>query len=537
MKGAKTMRLSLIRSAKKKYLSWKFPKFVKIFSERMTVFCANMGCDPNDKHAVSLYKEMIVKRMNAQVVGFHFAKDMPDDKKVVFAGAKRIININENFLECIDEYSIMHEMFYALVTTADNDKKRIRIGIYTINEEGEMNPEAIEARSANRGLNRGFTRMITEMMMNLPENDCGPFSGQAKIARQIRDLFGMDIVFKAMFEGPEVLMKAFEISGEKGKFDELSKIADEMMDVESAKVQDVGDKAERFGEKEHEQIKRLIDAGDYLSAINTADQYISGIDKPGYNAEKKELSYYFSSIEEFALYIEINSDEIDKKKSEIENVLFWDGCATEILQMKAYALFEMKKYEEAVNVLTHALSEFNPIGVLLRFELIENYFRLKQLELAEKELLSLRSLVMSKSEIARLYRRLGFCKIEQEKYEEARICLQYSLWFEKSEMAINEIAYIDNCLGNTWNDENSEEKMNFILSGLGMGMCAALAHDMKLEFIPTSQQMSCALSFFKLYDESGDSKMAEKFFDLLHLWTEIMETTENREAEGDDSEL
>jgi len=194
-----------------------------------------MGCDINDKQAVKHYQELIRTRLNIQVVGFQFLKDMPNNKNIFYSALDGLIKINENYIKLVDEYLIMHELFYALITTADNDKKRLRFGIYIINEEGEMTPESIKSRSAHRGLNMGFTKMITDMMMNAKETANGAYPGLTKIARQIRDMFGMDIIFKAMFEGPEVLEEVFDIAGGKGKFHELSKIADEMLAIDESK--------------------------------------------------------------------------------------------------------------------------------------------------------------------------------------------------------------------------------------------------------------------------------------------------------------
>ena len=68
------------------------------------------------------------------------------------------------------------------------------------------------------------------------ETDEGIYSEQAKIAREIRDTFGMKLVFKAMTEGPEVLERAFDAAGNKGKFEELSQMADEIMEVDQEMI-------------------------------------------------------------------------------------------------------------------------------------------------------------------------------------------------------------------------------------------------------------------------------------------------------------
>jgi hypothetical protein len=215
-----------------KHLAGKLSEYLKTFSERMTIFCKNMGCDPNDEQSVRRFKEMIVERMKAQVIGFHFDKDIANNKRIFFSAADRVIKINDNIPDSYDEFSIMHELFYALTATIENHKGRIRFGIYTIIEHGEMTPEAIRARSANQGLNRGFTKMITDMMMNVPETNEGLFSGLTQIARRIRDMFGIDLIFAAMFEGPEILEDAFDSAGNKDIFKELSETADKMLEID-----------------------------------------------------------------------------------------------------------------------------------------------------------------------------------------------------------------------------------------------------------------------------------------------------------------
>jgi tetratricopeptide (TPR) repeat protein len=283
---------------------------------------------------------------------------------------------------------------------------------------------------------------------------------------------------------------------------------------------------EKIGRKTLKRINDLICKCDFSLAVSVADEYLASIPQTGYDAKKKELRYYFEDNEEFAVYIEMNRDEIDEKKSGIKSVIMMAGSASEIVRMKAYALFEMKRHEEAIDVIKHALTEINPLGRNLRFELVENYLKLGQLDLAENELSVLRGLVLSKQDIARLYRRLGFCKVEQGDHIKARICFQYSLWFEKSKIAIDEIIYIDGCIGEPWSDENGKEKFNFLVSGLGMGMCSHLAHEYKLKFFPTPHQFACAMSFLELHTKSGNKQMAEEYSSLLALWKSIMNTSE-----------
>jgi tetratricopeptide (TPR) repeat protein len=297
----------------------------------------------------------------------------------------------------------------------------------------------------------------------------------------------------------------------------------------------MSDTREKQGTKELKAVNDFIKIGDFEAAIKVADNYLDNLlYPPGYNAEKKELGYYFNDYEEYVLFVEMSKDDIDKIETEIKSVIMIDGSASEIIQMKAYALFEMKKHKEAADVLKFALAEINPIGRDLRFELIENYFHLNQLDLAEKELLILRGIVMSNEYIARLYRRLGFCKIEQKDYVAARVCLQYSLLFEKSEMALHEITYVDNCVGEPWNDDNFNDKLDFLTSGLGMGMCSHLAHEMNLAFFPTPFQLACTISFLKLFEESGNAEMAQEYYSRLRFWNEIMKTAENYTDEEQD---
>ena len=514
---------------KENHLKGKLPKYIKSFSEKMVMFCGNMGCDPKDKKAVKRYKEMIVTRMNAQVIGFHFTNDCPDNWRVRYTPSDRLIKINENYPGCEDEYSIMHELVYALFGTIENDKKRIRFGIFIIPEDGDMSEEAVKQRIRHRGLNRGFTKMITDMMMNRAETDDGVYPGQTKIARQIRDVFGMDLVFAAMFQGPEVLDEAFAEADGAGKFEELSRIADEMLEIDEKQTpteQSEEEDSQWEGTGELEKINMYIGEGKFEQAIKTADSYLVGIIKPGLDKEKNRLAYYFDNYEEFALFIEMNEEKEQETWKHLDAVSMLDGVASQVIKLKAYSLFELKKHDEAIDELKRGLREFNPVGVHLRFELIENYFRTNQLEFAEKELLILRELVMSKKDIARLYRRLGYCKIEQKDYTAARVCLQYSLWFEKNKTAIDEIVYVDNLLGAAWDENNYKEKFDFLVSGLGMGMCAHLAHEMKLEFIPTVYQEKCALSFATLYEKNGDTEMAEKYESLLIFWDEIKKTSQ-----------
>jgi tetratricopeptide (TPR) repeat protein len=115
---------------------------------------------------------------------------------------------------------------------------------------------------------------------------------------------------------------------------------------------------------------------------------------------------------------------------------------------KAVALYELERYHEAVICLVKAI-KFNPVNTQYQFELVENLLKLKNYDAVEKALRFLLTQVIYPNDVARMYRRFGFYYTETQKYDVALACYVWSIRFEASDNAINELLYIQSlCTGN-----------------------------------------------------------------------------------------
>ena len=151
--------------------------------------------------------------------------------------------------------------------------------------------------------------------------------------------------------------------------------------------------------------------------------------------ENNSLYYQFADATEFITYVNLYKDKL---KSQV----YWaKGDDYTELFKKASSLFDEGKHNEAIDTLRTAL-EYNPIGFDARFELVENYIVLKDLNKATEELMELSKMLSKNTYIARFYRRLGYILIEEQKYEAAYACFIKSKTFEETQQANNEIAYI-----------------------------------------------------------------------------------------------
>ena len=144
-------------------------------------------------------------------------------------------------------------------------------------------------------------------------------------------------------------------------------------------------------------------------------------------------------------YIEENEPEISngayimygkkltgKPKGDAFSVYFYYG----------YQKFEEGKYEEAINYYTEAL-RYKEDNINTRFEIAEAYIMLRDYENARAWLSELSSLVKDDKDKAKCLRRYGFIEIEELDYEMGAALYTYSLKFEESSRAREELDFIN----------------------------------------------------------------------------------------------
>ena len=133
--------------------------------------------------------------------------------------------------------------------------------------------------------------------------------------------------------------------------------------------------------------------------------------------------------------------------------------------------------------------------------------------------------------IARVYRRLGFCRIERRDFTTARLYLHFSMFFEKNNRALNELAFIDQCLGKPWNDQNTKQNIDFLFSGIGMATCAYLMHRERLAIPPTISQKKCITELIASYADCGQDETLKQYTATQKLWGDIEAGVKRRESE------
>lgn len=193
-----------------------------------------------------------------------------------------------------------------------------------------------------------------------------------------------------------------------------------------------------MNEKEQEnQIANSIDemnrSGKFQEAIEQADKAIDQFAPPGFG---EGHCFSFDSMEQFIFFC-AKMKSINKLDTAI-----YSAChEATILTSKAYALCELKRHEDAIQALNHALL-YNPISTDIRFELVENYLQLRQYDQVARIMKELETLVIYPKEIAKYYRRYGYLLTEEGKFKPALACYMFSLHLEPSDLAVSEVGYI-----------------------------------------------------------------------------------------------
>lgn len=165
---------------------------------------------------------------------------------------------------------------------------------------------------------------------------------------------------------------------------------------------------------------------------------VSNKETPVFNpkeAAKEKTTYAFEDMTEFLIYVALHKDEgkdIVWGSSDEYITLFQEGY--ECFEKGDFAGAE-KKYLEAIAI--------NPVAIKARFELSQTYVREGKLNAAKAMLDTLPDLIRAdKSAIAAFYRFRGYIESEERNFRCAAACYRYSLNFEDSKIAYNELQYI-----------------------------------------------------------------------------------------------
>ncbi|MBR4164309.1 MAG: hypothetical protein IKR11_12365 [Solobacterium sp.] len=114
---------------------------------------------------------------------------------------------------------------------------------------------------------------------------------------------------------------------------------------------------------------------------------------------------------------------------------------SELYGLYGMILIELQKLNEAETALKESL-RWNPFNALFRFEYIEIFKMKKDYDTFKKLTCESFQYLYERQFLAKAYRNLGYYFIENNMYTEASALYHYSLLFEQSDNARNELLYI-----------------------------------------------------------------------------------------------
>lgn len=203
--------------------------------------------------------------------------------------------------------------------------------------------------------------------------------------------------------------------------------------------------------------------------------------------------YSFDDYMQFALYCNIFQPTKEVRRA---NYKYDD-----IYKMLGYILIEKGEYDEAIEVLRKGMS-FNPVSVRIMFELGEAYKLQKDWDKFYSVSKRALEFAMSKEDIARAYRNIGFYFTEKEMYNEAIALFLLSGEFVKSDVAVNELQYIASKSGLNVS-EFEMDKLNEVLED----------NEMQLGVNPFILQLAYDIGQQALKD--GKKDIAKYYFEFI----------------------
>ena len=190
---------------------------------------------------------------------------------------------------------------------------------------------------------------------------------------------------------------------------------------------------------------QLFNNKEYSQAKQYLLKYVNKIEEKKKDDSKKVMA--FGSSISFVLYCKRND-----LKEIVENHIF---PISSVYVKLAYIDFEMQLFDEAEIFLDKALV-WDPYNLSAINEKGEIYKAKKDLKKYYFNTLDSAELIYKESDLARYYRNLGFYFIENSEWELAKAVYTYSLKFEFSPVALQELEYIAQKSGNKDNPENDK---------------------------------------------------------------------------------
>lgn len=153
-------------------------------------------------------------------------------------------------------------------------------------------------------------------------------------------------------------------------------------------------------------------------------------------------TYCFENVSEYRLYCRTISKNVNWNR---------DSSVYRDMISVAEEKYNFKDYKGAVSIYKESLN-YNPIGIYAHFQLVLCYLQLDELENAVEELQKLGLFLseekdMPSKDIAAFYRYWGYVLVQREEYSLAYSCYKYSLLFYESDVAFDEMTYIEDISG------------------------------------------------------------------------------------------
>ena len=185
------------------------------------------------------------------------------------------------------------------------------------------------------------------------------------------------------------------------------------------------------------ELINLICAGDMEAAYAYVNEKLTVLTDTVSMDDWDETKSY-STMEELSLYnVILPETKTSYLQSDYPLLLYYCG----------FLLVESGQYQEASEFLETSLY-MNPMRIITAMELTDCTMAMRDYEKVKTLLAYTHSLCLLPEDFAWYYRRLGYLLVETGMYEDAKHCQLYSLIFEENDTAYNELAYVDNVLGN-----------------------------------------------------------------------------------------
>ena len=189
-----------------------------------------------------------------------------------------------------------------------------------------------------------------------------------------------------------------------------------------------------------EKCDALINAGKFEECLTFINPIIDTFDLTYEN--DNQIFLRFRDIIEFCIYVEKNNNEQKENNKTYTWVDFYDVY---ILQKKAFCLFELKKFDESLE-LCKTINKLAPMYAGNSIEIAEIYKAQGQFDKYKEQLDNTVNIAWLSTDIAKLIRAYAFYYTEMKDYEKAIALLDVSRAYDNSEKAIaylnNEVGYI-----------------------------------------------------------------------------------------------